>query len=132
MGNKILPLNERYTLIGGNKVLDKSNGSVMVFSDAIVKDIVASLNKENITINTISPQADIVTSVDSQIIDFYLKTSDGKLTPKDGFLVEVFDSGSDGKLTRLYREDLQDPVDDNNIIQDGFSNYFTIEEDPVG
>jgi hypothetical protein len=132
MAGKILPLNSKYTLIGGNKILDKSNGSIIVSNDTVFKEIVASLNQENITIQALNTQADVVTSVDSQIIEFYLKTSDGKIDPKDGFLVEVYESGSDGKLTRLYREDLQDPVDNNNIIQDGFSNYFSIEEDPIG
>lgn len=132
MAGKILPLNQRYTLIGGNKILDKSNGSVVVANDAIIKEIISSLGKENITLKALNTQADVVTSVDSQIIDFYLKTSEGKLNSAHGFLVEVYESGSDGKLTRLYREDLQDPIDDNNIIQDGFTNYFTIEEDPVG
>lgn len=132
MAGKILPLTSKYTLIGGNKILNKSNGSIIAATDAIIKEIVSSLGKENITIQALNTQADVVTAIDSQIIDFYLKTSDGKLVPKDGFLVEVYESGSDGKLTRLYREDVQDPVDNNNIIQDGFSNYFTIEEDPIG
>jgi hypothetical protein len=27
-------------------------------------------------------------------------------------------------------EDLKDPIDDNKIIEDGFSNYFHLELDP--
>lgn len=132
VANKIFPLTPYLTLIAPGVVLDKRTGAIVSIKNAnsqIKDEIVSYFNKENITIQALNSQADVVTSVDYQIIDFYLKTSDGKLTPKDGFLIEVFDSGSDGKLVRLYKEDLQDPVDNNNVIQDGFSNYFTIEVD---
>ena len=43
------------------------------------------------------------------------------------FLVEIFSSGSDGKLFRLFKEDLVDLY--GNTTEEGFSNYFTLEID---
>lgn len=128
MAGKIFPLTPNLTLISKEHVLNKKNGSIIKIIDQ-EKEIVSYFNKNNIAIESLNTKAEVVGPPDTQVIDFYLKTSDGKLTPKDGFLIEVFASGSDGKLTRLYQEDLQDPVDNNNILQDGFSNYFTIEVD---
>lgn len=142
MSDKIFPLTPYLTLIGPNLVLDKRYGSIVRIDDSfrygdmteasseVLREILAYLNKSNIVIDQMNQNADVVVGVDSLDIDFYLKTSNGTIDPKSGFLVEVFESGSDGKLTKLYQDDLVDPVDENKTLEDGFSNYFTLKLDP--
>ncbi len=132
MADKIFPITPKYTLIAKNKLLDKSNGSISIVTPQKTQEIISYFNKNFITVQELNTQVDVVISADTNDIEFYLKTSDGKVESKHGFLIEVFLSGNDGKLKRLYRENLQDPVDGNNILQDGFSNYFTLEEDSLG
>ncbi len=128
--DKIYPITKNLTLIGKDKVLDKTNGSIKKITDpSVASQITSFFNQSNLTVKNLSQQADVVTSVDTKVIDFYLKTSDGIIESKNGFLIEVYASGSDGKLTRLYQEDVNDPLDGNNTLEDGFTNYFTIEVD---
>jgi hypothetical protein len=128
--NKILPITRTLTLIGNDKVLDKKNGSIKRATDPeVASEIKYFHNKSNLSVKNLSEDADVVTSVGNTTIDFYLKTSDGVFESKSGFLIEVYESGSNGKLTRLYQEDLIDPLDGNNTLRDGFTNYFIIEVD---
>lgn len=128
--DRILKITENLTLIGNDKVLDKRTGNILKVSDPKVKaDVQNFLNKQTNVATNVNTNWEVVYSVASQKIDFALKTSDGVLQPKVGFLVEVYNSGSDGKLKRLYQEDLEDPLDGNNVISDGFSNYFKLEVD---
>lgn len=94
--------------------LNKTTGTVSpVLSDLI----------EGEADNTIT----IVTGVDEQKIDLNL-ISEGKRTePIAGFLVEVYLSGTDGKLTRLYKEDRIDI--NGNVIDESFESYFSVELD---
>lgn len=128
--DKIFPLTQNLTLINDGKVLDKRTGNILNLKNtSVLNEIKSYFTKNILTITNLQTQAEVVTSVGSSVIDFYLKTSDGIIETKDGFLIEVFESGSDGKLTRLYQEDLNDPVDENKVVDDGFSNYFTVEVD---
>lgn len=145
--DKILPLTKYLTIINVQqksatdhviKVLDKRTGNLRKIDlyasnkadpqlEEIRKVVVEKTNQTLEKINT--NDVEIVLSVNSQLINFQLKTSDGPIEPKAGFLVEVFHSGSDGKLKRLYTENLEDPLDEDNVISDGFGNYFKLEVD---
>lgn len=128
--DKILKITEHLTLIGTDRVLDKRTGNILRVNDPKVKKEVQDyLSKQTSTATSVNTNWEIVYSLTSQKIDFMLKTSDGPIEPKVGFLIEVYNSGSDGKLKRLYKEDLEDPLDGNNVISDGFSNYFKLEVD---
>lgn len=68
-----------------------------------------------------------VKNIDQKEVEFVLKSGIDHLDPVSGFLVEVFVSGSDGKLQRLYREDLVDV--NGNVKEEGFERYMTIQID---
>lgn len=96
------------------------------------------LNKTTGTISTELPdlfdgfandQIIVVTGVDEQKIDLNIVSEGKKIQPISGFLVEVYLSGSDGRLTRLYKEDKIDL--NGNIQNEGFSQYFSIELDKI-
>ena len=128
--DKILKITETLTLIGSDKVLDKKTGNILKINDPKVKKEIENFMSKNTPVATsVNTNWEVVYSLTSQKIDLTLKTSDGPIEPKVGFLIEVYNSGSDGKLKRLYKEDLEDPLDGNNVISDGFSNYFNLEID---
>lgn len=85
--------------------------------------------KASAPVTSISDNVQLVYGLDSTKIDLQLKTSDGVSQVKNGFLIEVFFSGSDGKIKKLFKEDVEDPLDDDQTISDGFSNYFKLETD---
>lgn len=75
----------------------------------------------------VKSQVEKVTHVDEKNIELVLKSGIDKVQPTAGFLVEVFLSGSDGRLFRLFEEDLVDLH--GNTIEEGFSKYFLMDFD---
>lgn len=120
-----LPIGKNFTIISKNKVLDKKTGSVHELAKIaptqrlptpVVQDVV------------VKKEVEVVVGVDGKTIDFSLASSEGTIAPVNGFLVEVYTSGSDGKLTRVYREDLVDVLNDDTL-SDGFSSYLVLKVD---
>lgn len=126
MINKILPINSRYTYLGNNKVLDKTDGSILSSNDPFLKSQFKTMllnHKENI--KSMSDDVDIVYALDETVIDLRFKTADGLVSLPKGFLIEVYaQEGSD--LVRYYREPIIDTVSDE-IKNEGFLKYFTLE-----
>jgi len=83
---------------------------------------------ETIPLSSIKKEVEIITGIDRKTINFGLKTSAGEVIARSGFLVEIFESGSDGVLTKVIQENVQDPLNDETI-QEGFSSYLTLEID---
>ena len=130
----ILPLTPSITLINDNRVLNKRNGTITSIKDVSIQTQIRDYFSNNYKIITKLPDNfEGVSGLDNVKINFFYKTSDGVMTDfKNGFLIEVYESGSDGKLTRLVSQDIQDPLDENNAVNDSFSQYFTLELDVVG
>lgn len=68
-----------------------------------------------------------VTHIDEKVIELVLKSEITKIEPSAGFLVEVYASGSDGKLHRLFQNDVVDLY--GNVIERGFADFIMIEID---
>jgi hypothetical protein len=133
--NNILPLTPNIILITESRVFYKRTGEFLNLSDSIIQNEMRDhfyANKQLVT--NISDDVEQVSEVGSQQISFNFKTSDGVLNSKNGFLIEVYESGSEtskGALTRLYSSQIQDALDESKSINDSFSNYFTLEVDVV-
>jgi hypothetical protein len=76
----------------------------------------------------IKNEFEFLTGLDEEIIDLTLSDSEGFIEPTYGFLVEVYLSGTDGSLTRMYEEDVVDFANDVSL-SDGFSKYFSLVTD---
>lgn len=131
MSDKILPLTPNLTLISADKVLDKRTGNILSIKHPLVQSEAKSFfeKKSNVSALSIGDKVDFVYGLESTKIDLQLKTSDGISEVKNGFLIEVYLSGSDGKIKRLFKEDIEDPLDGDKTISDGFDNYFILEVD---
>src|SRR3990167_2667280 len=70
---------------------------------------------------------EVVESTDKQTIDLSLVSDHKNISPITGFLVEVYLSGSDGRLTKFFRED--DLNVDGLIKSEGFSRFLKLEID---
>jgi len=120
-----LSIGNRYIVLSGDRVLDKITGTVFLASDFLQEQI----NQENsIDLSSFKKEVEHVVGVDAVKIDLLLKTSNGAFPIKDGFLIEVYDSGSDGKLTRLIRESVEDAANDETV-QEGFESFLQLEVD---
>ena len=120
-----LSIGNRYIVLSGDRVLDKITGTVFPASDFLQEQI----NQENsIDLSSFKKEVEHVVGVDAVKIDLLLKTSNGAFPIKDGFLIEVYDSGSDGKLTRLIRESVEDAANDETV-QEGFESFLQLEVD---
>lgn len=120
-----LPVGETYTVISDDKVLNKSDGSVSKIEDVIPLTQVSS----SIFVNAaVAKQVEIVVGVEGKKIDFTLATSEGVMEAPSGYLVEVYLSGANGQLTRVYKEDVVDVINDN-ALSEGFSNYLVLNVD---
>ncbi len=78
-------------------------------------------------ITKVDTDVEKVKNVDEKTIELILK-SDQKINSKNGFLIEVFSSGSDGKLIRMFSKDSFDL--EGNTTEEGFLKYFNLEIDP--
>jgi len=119
------PLGNNYTVISDTKVLNKINGSVSEIKDVLKQTIVIS---SSIIDASVAKQVEMVVGIDGKKIDFSLATSEGLMESVDGYLIEVYLSGADGKLTRVYKEDVVDVVNDDKLSE-GFSNYLVLRLD---
>lgn len=75
----------------------------------------------------VKSQVEKVTHIDEKVIELVLKSGIDRVQPTAGFLVEIFSSGSDGKLFRLFEEDVVDLH--GNTTEEGFSKYFLMDLD---
>lgn len=120
-----LPIGNNYTVISGDRVLNKVNGSVLPINN-VLKDRVTLTS--SIIDASVTKQVEIVTGVDGKRIDFTLANSEGEIESSEGYLIEIYVSGSNGVLTRVYKEDVVDVVNDDTLSE-GFSNYLVLKLD---
>ena len=106
----------------GNLLLN----NVDIFSKVPDKDRVGILNQKE-TRKIIKTEVEKVKNIDEKIIELTLKSEITQVDPQAGFLIEVFLSGSDGRLTRIYKDDLVDL--NGNVIEEGFSRYLVMDID---
>jgi len=114
-------ITEEHIVISDTKVLNITNGQIENFID------VFGNSAQNVILNEHN-DVELITGIDSQKIEFALKDYNGYIRLPSGFLVEIYESSSDGKLVKLTREDIIDELNDD-IFQKGFENYLDIEVD---
>ncbi len=109
------PVGRHYVLVAGKKVLDKRSGKVIPLDDIDDDESVIEIKKE-------IEKIDGLTNVS---LDLSLVGSK-PMPAKDGFLIEVYESGSDGTLTRVYQTDLVDPFT-NDVVREGFESSMHLK-----
>jgi hypothetical protein len=111
-------------VVDDDKILNIRTGEV---TEGSLKDSIEKAFKNEVIFDY-DQNVEIVSSRDKQEINFFLKNDNGTTPPLNGFLIEVFESGSDGRVLKLKREDTVN-VYDEVTVEKGFSNYLDIEVD---
>lgn len=106
-----------FVAISKNKALNIQDGS----TKRIDKIESGSVN----IASSIKKEVEVVTGLDLKPFTFSLKTADLPVNAPNGFLVEIFESGSDGSLVKLSPETVVNPVNDEPI-KTGLDKYMTI------
>ena len=99
-----------------------------VYKKELMKTNVKQAAEQQTKVHTILKRnVERVQNIDEKVVELVLKSENIKIQPTAGFLIEVFASGSDGKLTRLFQDDLVDLY--GNVLEEGFLRYLTMEID---
>jgi hypothetical protein len=77
---------------------------------------------------TVRENVNKIKGLDSKEIGLKLSTRDGNLPFNRGVLIEVYLSGTDGKLTRLYQTETVDPLS-NASLRESFERYIHLDID---
>lgn len=119
-----LSLNKNYIVVSNDKVLNKIDGSVSNLTDVLQTQVLSA----SVDAASVAKQVEVVLGIEGKKINFLLNSSEGNVEPIDGFLVEVYLSGADGTLTRVYQQDVVDVVNDTTLSE-GFANYLILNLD---
>lgn len=126
-----LPVGKNLTLISSNSVLDKETGIIKKFdlpSFALPKSTPTTSNPPPVTVTDIKKEVEVVTGIDVKTIFLTLFDSSGEQASPRGFLIEVYESGSNGVLTKMGAANVVDPITDE-ILEEGYETYFILESD---
>jgi hypothetical protein len=121
-----MPLSKDYIVISSNKALNKKTGLVASISD--IQKFREDIEQNTAEATSIKREIEIVAGLDTVKVDFQLKSSEGEVPVSDGFLIEIFESGSDGQLTKLVRKTVEDPVNGERL-KNGFESFLDVEVD---
>jgi hypothetical protein len=119
---------DSHIILPGDKALNKTTGAVLPLSSLTISQ--ATDQFKTVEISSIKKEIEIVSGIDTVKIDLLLQAEGTPFVSGGGFLVEVFNSGSDGVLTKLVRDSVSDP-DSDEVVQEGFSGFLDlgIDED---
>jgi hypothetical protein len=112
-----LPIARNMIALNRHRALDVTNGTT--------RPICQVDQPPEQPVNSVKREVEIVVGIETKRIDLSLKTTEGTLEAPNGFLVEVFESGSDGKLKKLIRETVEDPLNDDTL-QDGYNSFLRL------
>lgn len=113
-----------FVVIGEREVIQTQDGSIRRFEPGNRRLFTEVANR----FIGFSKDIEVVTGLDRQKIDLSLQNKEDEVDTQNGFLVEVFLSGTDGKLTRVNRNDLINPANDN-MLEEGFGEFLDLRLD---
>jgi hypothetical protein len=95
----------------------------------IVTGFIESVKKvRDIGVSAFSKNVEVITGLEEEEVFLRLGSGDGQVSAKDGFLVEVFESGSDGSLRKVNRKRVKSITSDKEVKY-GFESYLNLESD---
>ena len=97
-------------------------------SKLIEESLFNRTRKSDVDAVSVKKEIEVIQGLDEVKIDLKLQNFEGAIESKDGFLIEVFLSGTDGLLTKINRDELVDFIDDKTK-EDGFSEFLALREE---
>lgn len=119
VGNSIGP---NHFMLNSDTVLDTDSGLIEnIFSFS------TNINDSKKALS-IKKELEVVSGLSRAKIDFTLKSSEGEVSSQSGYLIEVFESGSDGQIIRVFEENIEDILEDRTLKK-GFESDLYIDTD---
>lgn len=103
-----------------SKILNTSTGAVVPSNFVAPKDELEAVSTRR--------EVEVIVGIDNTDVKFKLKTSDGEVPSRAGFLVQIYESGSDGKITKVIQESVENPLSDD-VVEEGFSSFLNLKVD---
>jgi hypothetical protein len=120
-----MPLSRDFVVLSNIKALNTKTG--LVESINKVRELRKNQAAEEMGKILSLPQLiEYVIGLDQVTVDLKLKSTEGEFESTDGFLIEVFESGSDGKLKQLFQKTVRDPISEDRL-QNGFESFLKVE-----
>lgn len=114
-----------FIALRGNRALNKATGEIHPLDDVLEQEEIEETNED---ILSIKKEIEVVAGLEQARIELRLKNGEGEVFSKDGYLVEVFESGSDGRLTKLVKETVKNPINDDEV-ESGFEEFLDLRVD---
>ena len=76
---------------------------------------------------SVEEEVEVVSGLDRVLYNFTLKSAEGEVPSRSGFLVEIFEIGSDGRAKKVFEEDVVGI--DNQKVRFGFDDYLFLDAD---
>jgi len=112
-------LSNDYVAVSLTEGASTKDGSIKPISDLVNSS--KNTAQKVVAVSEVEENVEVVVSVDSKVILLGLKDSNGVVSSNKEYLVEIFESGSDGLLTKVVENDIINPLIDE-VVQDGFSS----------
>lgn len=116
------PIGKDHVMLNRNTVLNTTTGLTLPTSN--FKQISSTTTKAT----SVKSEVEVVTGLSRVKIDMVLESSEGSVDDPSGYLIEVYESGSDGSLTYLFEENVVDVLDDT-VKKEGFEQDFFLDVD---
>ena len=116
-------------VIGKDQVM-LVDDQVLNTSSGLVQSLLASQvnNQPDEVAISVEKEIEVVTGLSRAKINMVLKSSEGEVDDPAGYLIEVFESGSNGEIVRLFEENVEDVLEDE-VLKRGFEKDFFIDVD---
>jgi len=116
-----LPVAMNMVSLNKSRVLNTSTGAVLSIekaSLAVVTERVISSRQE----------IEVIQGIDDANMSFKLKTSEGEVPSRSGYLVQIYSSGSDGQLIKIIQENVENKLNDD-VLEEGFESFLDLKVD---
>jgi hypothetical protein len=111
-------------MLDARRVLNTQDGTVQSLSSYFR----TKNQQSDVNVLTISRNLEVVTGLSRGVINLQLKSSEGETPSPGGYLIEVYESGSDGKVVKLFEESVVDVLEDK-VLKKGFSSDMFLDVD---
>lgn len=116
------PIGKDKIMMNPRTVLDTSTGFVSPLTSQ------PPIEEASFQVVKVTDDLEVITGLDRAIINLTLESSEGLVADPSGYLIEVFESGSDGTLTKLFEEDIIDALSDD-VFRKGFEGDLFVDVD---
>jgi chorismate mutase len=112
-------IGSRYIVINDAEAIDKQTGMIINLSEI-------NPNDKFVAVSQVSDDIEVVLGISEREINLSLLQEGAENATNKGFLIEVYESGSDGRVEKLPAEDTYIEATEEEMKKEGFLRYLNI------